>query len=119
MNETTPENEDLMEDAGAEIMPAPEAAPSLEPEPEPAPAPTDLEISIDVHVASMELPVADVRNWLAGGVVSLPGLDMQDGLVVELRNGKRVIATGTLVRLDDCYGIMIDQVRLPAKRDLA
>ena len=75
----------------------------------------DLEISVDVHVASINVLVSDVRNWLSGAIVSLQDLTVQNGLSVELRNGSRIIATGSLVQLDDAYGILIDHVSTTSK----
>ena len=131
MNDTDPEIENVapeavvddtpMDEPVHEPMDEPLDAPVDEPVAEamPEPAPTDLEITVEVHVASLDVPVSDVRNWLSGAVVALPDLTAQDGLPVELRNGNRVIAKGSLVRLDDSYGIMIDNVLLAPKSNPA
>jgi flagellar motor switch/type III secretory pathway protein FliN len=69
-----------------------------------------LQVSVDVCLPSHKVTLSDVSNWMRGALVPLPALPLASGLPIEVRHGTQVLATGSLILLDDCYAVQIDKV---------
>lgn len=71
---------------------------------------SQLHVSIDVCLPSQKISLSEVTNWMKGGLVPLPAMPLESGIPIEIRHGTQVMATGSLVLLDDCYAVQIDKV---------
>ncbi len=71
--------------------------------------PGDMLVTLEFHLPGRTVPLAEISAWAEGGVVSLPDATLDHDLPITVRNGDRVIASGRLVRLDDCFGVRIDR----------
>ncbi len=83
--------------------------PAATPDHDPIPL-SQLQISVDVCLPSQKVALSDISNWMKGGLVPLPALPLAAGMPIEVRHGTQVLATGSLVLLDDCYAVHIDKV---------
>ena len=75
-------------------------------------SPGDMLVTLDFHLPGRTVSLAEAAAWTEGGIIALPDASLDPDLPITVRNGDRVIARGRLVRLDDCFGVRIDETFL-------
>lgn len=72
-------------------------------------SPQNLRVKLDFYLNSEMVSIGEISSWIQGAVVPFGQASLSSGMSVEIRNGTQKIARGNLVKLDDAYGIMIEE----------
>jgi flagellar motor switch/type III secretory pathway protein FliN len=69
----------------------------------------DLKINLDFYLDAQKFTVDEISHWMQGSVVPFQKVELRSGLHVEVRNGNQIVARGTLIQLDDAFGLMVEE----------
>ncbi len=66
-----------------------------------------MKIAIDVVIAHCSMTLEELLRLLKGNMIKIDDFVQSE---VMLKSGNELIATGTLIKIDDQYGVSIDNV---------
>ncbi|AWA90228.1 TPA: type III secretion protein [Vibrio parahaemolyticus] len=66
-----------------------------------------MKIAIDVVIAHCSMTLEDLLHLQKGNMIKIDDFVQSE---VMLKSGNELIATGTLIKIDDQYGVSIDNV---------